>query len=154
MKAHECTAAQYTWVDDMTWTALKGVEAGVKFPGGNKSEFLQQLMDAGEELRLDEEAAAVSRNAATAEVPATSGALMAGAATWAIRNTSRGTGGADAVLDGTTGAGGGPTTAPVEGDSRVFTETLLRAALRAGWVDGARFNLLMSTGDMIETIGN
>lgn len=117
-------------------------------------EFLQQLMDAGEELRLDEEAAAVSRNAATAEVAGTSGALMAGAATWAIHNSDRGVGAVDAVLDGATNVGGGPTTAPTAGTARGFTETLMRDALRAGWQDGARFNLCMSTGDMIENIGN
>jgi hypothetical protein len=118
-------------------------------------EYLQQIMDLGQELRRDEEAAAVSRNAATAEVAATSGALMAGAATWAIHNTSRGAStGADAVLDGSTGAGGGPTTAPVAGTARGFTETLMRAALKAGWEDGARFDLLMSTGTMIENIAN
>jgi hypothetical protein len=121
-------------------------------------EFLQQLMDAGEELRMDEEAAMVSRNAATAEVTtggSEAGSLMAGASTWAIYNSSFGAnGGAAATLDGSTGAGGGPTVAPVAGDSRVFTETLLRDTLRKGWKDGARFNLLMSVGDMIETIGN
>ena len=123
-------------------------------------EFLQQLMDAGEELRLDEEAAAVSRNAATDEVitpGAEAGSLMAGCATWALHNTSRGAGGADAVLDGNgtfPDQGGGPTTAPTAGTARGFTETLLRDTLRAGWKDGARFNLMMSTGDMIENIGN
>lgn len=123
-------------------------------------EFLQQLMDAGEELRMDEEAAMVSRNAATAEAyidgdtVSTTKSLMGGASTWAIYNSSVGTSGAVAELDGSTGAGGGPTTAPVAGESRVFTETLLRSTLREGWKDGARFNLLMSVGDMIETIGN
>ena len=117
-------------------------------------EFLQQLMDAGEELRRDEEAAACSRNAATAEVAGTSGALMAGAATWAIHNTQRGVGAADAVLDGATNVGGGPTIAPTVGTARAMTETMLRQVLRDGWNDGAAFNLCMSTGDMIETIGN
>jgi hypothetical protein len=120
-------------------------------------EFLQQLMDAGEELRMDEEAAMVSRNAATPEVTtpdSEAGSLMAGAATWCIHNSDRGVGGTDAVLDGTTNAGGGPTMAPGEGTARAFTETMLRDTLRAGWKDGARFNLLMSVGDMIENIGN
>lgn len=132
-------------------TSQRGRDVKLTYDG---DEFLQQLMDAGEELRLDEEAAAVSRNAATAEVANTSGALMAGAATWAIHNTSRGAGGADAVLDGSTNVGGGPTTAPVAGTARGFTETLMRDALRLGWEDGARYNLLMSSGDMIENIGN
>jgi hypothetical protein len=117
-------------------------------------EYLQQIMDLGMELRRDEEAAAVSRNPARAEV-STTPPLMAGAATWAIRNTSRGAStGADAVLDGSTGVGGFPTTAPVAGTGRGFTETLMRAALRNGWDDGARFDLLMSTGLMIENIAN
>lgn len=120
----------------------------------NTDEYLQQLMDAGEELRRDEEAAAVSRNAATAEVANTSGALMAGCATWAIHtfNGARGIGGANAVLDGSTNVGGGPTTAPTAGNKRVMTETMLRQALRFGWENGAYFDCLMSTGDMIETI--
>ena len=120
----------------------------------NTDEYLQQLMDAGEELRRDEEAAAVSRNAATAEVANTSGALMAGAATWAIHGTQRGTGAVDAVLDGPTNVGGGPTTAPTAGNKRPMTETFLRTALRNGWDNGAKFDCLMSTGDMIETIAN
>lgn len=117
-------------------------------------EYLQQLMDAGEELRRDQEAAACSRNAATAEVPATSGALMAGLATWAIHNTQRGVGGTDAVLDGATNVGGGPTTAPGAGTARAMTETMMRTGLRFGWKDGAQFDYLMSTGDMIEVIAN
>ena len=117
-------------------------------------EFLKQVAIRADELKKDEEAAFVSRNPVTEEVADTSGALMAGAATWTIRNASRGTDGEDAVLDGTTGAGGGPTTAPVEGDARGFTETLMRAALRAGWDDGVTFTHLMSTGDMIENIAN
>ena len=121
-------------------------------------EFLMQLMDAGEELRLDEEAAAVSRNPAKDEVITSgseAGSLMAGAATWAMHNSSRGGTGANAVLDGSgtfPDRGGGPTTAPTAGTARGFTETLLRDTLRKGWNDGARFNLLMSTGDMIENI--
>ena len=117
-------------------------------------EFAKQLLKRGEALRRDEEAAAVSRNAATAEVAATSGALMAGMATWAIHNTQRGAGGADAVLDGSTNVGGGPTTAPTEGNKRALTETMLRTAIRSGWDDGAMFSHLMSTGTMIETISN
>jgi hypothetical protein len=79
---------------------------------------------------------------------------MAGAATWAIHNTQRGVGAADAVLDGSTNVGGGPTTAPTVGTARAMTETMMRQALRDGWADGAAYNLCMSTGDMIETIGN
>jgi hypothetical protein len=118
-------------------------------------EYLRQLMKAGEWVRINEEAAAVSRNAATAEVAATSGALMAGCASWAIHNATgaRGAGGADAVLDGATNVGGGPTTAPTAGTARGFTETLMRDTLRIGWDEGAAFNLMMSTGDMIENVG-
>lgn len=128
-------------------------------------EFLQQLMDAGEELRMDQEAAAVSRNAATAEVAGTSGALMAGASSWCLYATSTkggslssaGAGGALSVLDGAgtlPDKGGAPTTAPAVGTARGFTETIMRDVLRGGWEDGAKFNLLMSIGDMIENIGN
>jgi len=110
-------------------------------------EFLQQLMDEGETLRLNEEAAAVSRNPATQEVAATSGALMAGAATWAIHGTNRGTNGVDAELTGTTG--GVPETAPLAGLARGLTLTMVKDMLRTGWDAGAKFNLLMSTGAMI-----
>lgn len=144
----------YNWCQQMT-KAIKMSQRGRDVKTTYDSdEYLKQLMKRGEELRLDEEAAFVSRNAATAEVAATSGALMAGAATWAIHNTSRGATGADAVLDGATNAGGAPTTAPTAGTGRGFTETLMRAALKAGWDDGAKFDMCMSTGDMIENIGN
>jgi hypothetical protein len=124
-------------------------------------EFLQQLMDAGEELRMDEEAAVVSRNAATAEVAATSGALMAGACTWASLAAnvtdglaSLGATANSAVLDGATNVGGGPTTAPTTGTKRALTEDLFRSILRAGWNQGAKFTLAMGMGDLIENIGN
>jgi hypothetical protein len=78
---------------------------------------------------------------------------MAGAATWAIRNTSRGAGAANAVLDGSTNVGGGPTTAPTAGTARGFTEVLLRAAIQAGWEDGAEYSMIMTTAAMIENIG-
>lgn len=120
-------------------------------------EWLQQVMDLQKELKRDEEAAAVSRNAATAEVSATSGALMAGACTWAIHNTQRGTGAADAVLDGTTNVGGGPTTAPTAStiaNLRAMTETMLKTALRGMYDDGADPTHLMSTPAMIEIVSD
>ena len=118
-------------------------------------EFLQQLMDEGETLRLNEESAAVSRNAATVEVASTSGALMAGAATWAFRLSDRGVNGADAELTGTDGnTGGVPETAPVAGTARGLTLTMVKDMLRAGWDEGAKFNLLMSTGAMIGNLSS
>lgn len=120
----------------------------------NEDEYLQQIMDAQLELKRDEESAMVSRNAAVAEVKATTAAQLAGMATWAIHNTSRGTGAADAVLDGATNAGGIPTTAPTAGNKRDLTETLIRSALRGGYNDGAEFTHLMSVPDMIEQISN
>jgi len=105
-------------------------------------------------VKRDEEAAAVSRNAAVAEVKATTAPKMAGMATWAIHNTSRGTGAVDAVLNGATNAGGVPTTAPTAGNKRDLTETLIRAAIRGGYDDGAEFTHLMSTPTMIESISN
>jgi hypothetical protein len=121
-------------------------------------EFLQQLMDEGETLRLNEEAAAVSRNAARAE-SGTTPALMAGAATWAIRETMRGTNGVDAELTGTdTGPpivlGGVPTTAALGGLSRGLTLTMIKDMLRTGWDNGAKYNLLMSTGAMIGNLSS
>jgi hypothetical protein len=115
-------------------------------------EFLQQLMDEGETLRLNEEAAAVSRNPATQEDPGAAGALMAGAATWAIHGTNRGTNGADAALTGTTG--GVPETAPLPGIARGLTLTMVKDMLRAGWDNGAKYNLLMSTGAMIANLSS
>lgn len=120
----------------------------------NQKELTKQVIKRGEALRRNEEAAAVSRNAATAENPGVAGALTAGMATWAIHNTQRGAGGADAVLSGATNEGGGPTTAPTEGNKRGMTETMLRTALRLLWDDGADPTHIMSTGSMIETISN
>lgn len=117
-------------------------------------EWLQQVMDLQKDLKKDEEAAAVSRNAATAEVANTSGSLMAGACTWAIHNTQRGAGAADAVLDGSTNAGGMPTTAPTAGTLRVMTEAMLKTALRGLYNDGADPTHLMSTPDMIEKVSD
>ena len=124
-------------------------------------EFLQQLMDAGEELRMDQEAAAVDRSPAVEEVAGTSGARMAGAAAWCIYPTS--TNGSGLSTSGAAGAlptmstvgpplAGAPTTAYTKGTIRGLTEAMVRGVLKAGWEDGAKFNLLMSTGDMIENI--
>jgi hypothetical protein len=117
-------------------------------------EFLQQLIDSMEELKRDEDAAAISRNASTAEVANTSGALMAGAATWAIHNTQRGVGAADAVLDGSTNVGGEPTIAPSAGTARAMSETMFRQAIRSGWKDGARFDHVLAPAEAIEMMAN
>jgi hypothetical protein len=151
------------WVEDMIWTAGKPAEVGGKLPGGNKSEFLQQLMDAGEELRMDQEAAAVDRSPAVQEVAGSAGARMAGAAAWCIHATS--TKGSALSSAGATGAlstmsttgpplAGTPDSPLVSGTPRGLTETMVRGVLKAGWEDGAKFNLLMSTGDMIENIAS
>ena len=165
----------YNWCQQMTKvikTSQRGRDVKLIY---DADEFLQQLMDAGEELRMDEEAAVVSRNPATPETatahpqpplpPAAgtapsgseAGSLMAGACSWGLYNSSYGVGATAPILDGTgifPEQGGAPTTAPDPGTKRAFTETMLRDTLRGGWKDGARFNLLMSTGDMIEVIGN
>ena len=120
----------------------------------DEDEYLLQLMDAQRELKRDEEAAAVSRNAAVAEVKATTAPKMAGMATWAIHNTSRGATGTDAVLNGSTNAGGVPTTAPGAGNKRDLTWALIAAAIRGGYDDGAEFTHLMSTPTMIEGISD
>lgn len=117
-------------------------------------EWLQQVMDLQKELKRNQESAAVSRNAATAEVAATTAPLMGGAATWCIHNTQRGGTGANAVLDGTGGDGGTPTTAPVAGDKRAMTETMLKAALRGLYDDGANPTNVLSTPTMIGTISD
>jgi len=115
-------------------------------------EFLSQLMDAGEELRLDEEAAVVSRNAALAEDPGVAGALMAGACAWAIHGTQRGVGGADAVLSDPDG--GIPTTVATAGAARGLTLSMFKQALRIGWDEGAKFNQVHGIGEMIENLSD
>ena len=120
----------------------------------DQDEFLKQVMSRQKELKRDEEAAAVSRNAAVAEVKATTASKMAGAACWCIHNTQRGTSGADAELDGTTNVGGVPTTGPTEGESRGLTEVMIRTAIRGLYDDGADPTHLMSTPEMIEGISN
>ncbi len=130
-------------------TSQRGRDVNLTY---NEDEFLSQLMDAGEELRLDEEAAVVSRNAATAEDPGVAGALMAGACTWAIHGTQRGASAADAELTGTTG--GIPETAPTPGTLRGLTLAMFKQTLRIGWDNGARFNQVHAIGEMIENFSD
>lgn len=118
-------------------------------------EWLQQVMDMQKELKRDEEAAAVSRNEATPEVSDTTGALMAGACSWAIHNTQRGAGGADAVLDGSgASAPAGAPSAPTAGALRAMTETMLKTALRDMYNDGADPSHIMSIPALIEIISD
>ena len=109
----------------------------------------------------DEEAAAVSRKVAAEEVANTTGSFMAGACAWAIHNTQRGVGGADAVLDGATNTGGGLTNvggnvdeAPAPGALRAVSETMLKTALRGLFNDGADPSHVMSTPAMIEIVSD
>ncbi len=98
---------------------------------GRKNELNYQVIKKGKEIKRDFEAAALSQNAAVAGNNTTA-RKMAGMETWTATNANHGAGGSTTVI-----AAGAPTTAPVDGTARAFTETILKAVLAVAWPNGA-----------------
>jgi hypothetical protein len=97
------------------------------------------------ELKRDMEKQMLSNKAASAG-SATTPRVSASLSSFLQTNVSRGAGGADPVLSGTTA--GYPTTAAVDGTQRAITEPLLQSVIAMCWAEGAepKYVLTGATG--------
>jgi len=100
---------------------------------GRKAETAYQLAKRSAELKRDMEFIAC-QNQAGQGGNTTTARLTAGFESFISTNASRGTGGADPALSGTTD--GYPDTAPTDGTQRAFTETILKDVLQQMFTTG------------------
>ncbi|MCJ2030719.1 DUF5309 domain-containing protein [Methylobacterium sp. J-043] len=97
---------------------------------GSKNEFVRQVKKAGVEIRRDIESAIVGNSASNAG----SGSVArrsAGMEAWIKTNASHGTNGS------TAGFNAAVTPAPVDGTTRVFTETMFKESVQQGYTNNA-----------------
>lgn len=118
-----------------TSTTQRAVKAA-----GRSDEHNYQLAKAGKEMKRDREARYLANLAAVPPSPTVAGE-SAGAQAFIRTNASRGTGGVNPTLSGTTT--GYPNAAATNGTQRAFTEALLKAALAASWNAGGDPTLVM-----------
>ncbi len=114
-----------------------GTSDAVAKHGRGKSEKAYQLAKSGKELKRDMEFALTQNGAAVVGAAATARQTR-GLEGFIETNDLLG-GGVAASPDGGPGAG----TAPVDGDTRAFTETLLRSAQQLAWAQGGNPTVLM-----------
>ncbi|GAA0729967.1 DUF5309 domain-containing protein [Sphingomonas japonica] len=111
---------------------------------GRSNEHSFQLAKAGKEIKRDMEARYTGNYAAVPPAASTAG-QSAGALAFMRTNTSRGVGGVNPTLSGTTT--GYPNAAATNGTQRAFTEALLKASIASAWNAGGDPTLvIMSLG--------
>lgn len=107
---------------------------------GRANEHSYQLAKAGKEIKRDMEARFTGNYAAVPPAAGTAGE-SAGALAFMRTNTSRGAGGANPTLSGSTT--GYPNAAATNGTQRAFTEALLKAAIASAWNAGGEPTLVI-----------
>lgn len=116
--------------------AITNVQDKVK-KAGRKTESAYQVERAFRQIKIDIEAGVTTNNAAVAG-SASVARKSAGIETFAWEVNSLGATGAT-----TTVSAGAPTTAPVDGTARAFTEALFKAVILAGYNKGARYKMAL-----------
>lgn len=107
---------------------------------GRSDEHAYQLAKAGKEIKRDMEARFTGNYAAVPPAAGTAG-QSAGALAFMRTNTSRGVGGVNPTLSGTTT--GYPNAAATNGTQRAFTEALLKTAIASAWNAGGEPTLVI-----------
>lgn len=107
---------------------------------GRASEIAHQKVKHGKELKRDMEIALLHNTTNAAGDGATVAAQTRGVEGWCATNC---------LVGATTGAAPNPSTntAPVAGDARAFTETLLLQAQQSAWQNGGKPTMLMVSPD-------
>jgi hypothetical protein len=100
---------------------------------GNVQKMAKQILYKTQEIKRDMEKRLLSNKAATPGDDSTAG-KTAGIGAFIRTNVSRGTGGANPTLSGSTT--GYPNAAPTNGTQREFTEDLLKPVIQAVWEEG------------------
>lgn len=109
---------------------------------GRSNEHSYQLAKAGKELKRDMEARYTGNYAAVPPASSTAGEA-AGALAFMRTNASRGAGGANPTLSGSTT--GYPNAAATNGTQRAYTEALLKAAIASAWNAGGEPTLVITS---------
>lgn len=124
---------------------VSGTQDRVK-KAGRKSELAYQLALRGAEMKRDIESIACQNQAASAgSGNGATNRKTAGFESFLRTNTDRGAGaGANPILSGATS--GYPSTAPVDGTARAFTETLLKSVAGKVWTSGGTLKMLLVGG--------
>lgn len=120
-----------------TSTTQRAVKAA-----GRSDEHNYQLAKAGKELKRDMEARYTGNYAAVPPAAGTAG-QAAGALAFIRTNASRGAGGANPTLSGSTT--GYPNAAATNGTQRAYTEALLKAAIASAWNAGGEPSLVITS---------
>lgn len=118
-----------------TSTTQRAVKAA-----GRSDEHNFQLAKAGKEIKRDMEARYTGNYAAVVPTASVAG-QAAGALAFMRTNTSRGAGGVNPTLSGTTS--GYPNAAATNGTQRAFTEVLLKTAIAQAWTSGGEPTLVI-----------
>jgi hypothetical protein len=108
---------------------------------GRSDEHSYQLAKAGKELKRDMEARFLANLPAVPPTASVEGET-AGALAWMRTNTSRGAGGANPTLSGTTQ--GYPNAGATNGTQRAYTEALLKTAIASAWTSGGEPTLVIT----------
>lgn len=116
----------YTQISVKTVIVSGTLEAVDK--AGRRSELAYQLAKRSKELKRDMEAIACGNQAGSAG-SSSAARTTAGFEAWLTTNTSRGSGGANPTLSGSTS--GYPNAGATDGTQRSFTETLLKAMVKS-----------------------
>lgn len=135
--------ANYVQISAKTLIVDGTMEAVKK--AGRKSELAYQLALRGAELKRDIESIACQNQAASAgSGNGATNRKTAGFESFLRTNVSRGASGVNPVLSGATN--GYPTTAPVDGTQRAFTETILKSVASQIWTSGGTLKTLLMGG--------
>ena len=126
---------------------------------GSSDELIKQVMKRQKELRRDEEARYASRLVAVPGDGSTTASETAGVGAWigvkvldvASTTSFRGAGSVDPVLsnDGS-GGGGYPTTAATNAANQALSETDVKSAMEAAYMNGGNPTMAMSTPTCIQ----
>ena len=139
-RANTTRVGNYTQIMKKVVGSSTTLEASNK--AGRRSELAREIMKAGKEIMTDLESRACGNYAAVPPASGTPGE-MAGFLAWITTNDSRGVGGADPTLSGTTT--GYPNAAATNGTQRPYTEALLKTALANCWTQGGNPSLVITS---------
>jgi hypothetical protein len=124
--------------------SIPDTDEGLK-KAGRAAEIAYQTLKIAKEQKLDIEKALFDNNARVAG-NSTTARELAGAPTWLVTNTSRGTGGADAAGTGADAA--------TDGSTRVFTQALFDGVMQSIWEQGGKPNTVyLSAFQMNKALG-
>ena len=124
--------------------SIPDTDEGLK-KAGRAAEIAYQTLKIAKEQKLDIEKALFDNNARVAG-NSTTARELAGAPTWLVTNTSRGTGGADAAGTGADAA--------TDGTQRVFTQALFDGVMQSIWEQGGKPNTVyLSAFQMNKALG-